>query len=578
MQGSLSAITFATALRDLHLGRQTGLLHCAQPGALRSLRFQRGEVVHVLSDQKDERLGETLLRLGVLDAEQLARATSVLVRDRKRLGAVLIELGVLSFGQLQEALGRHVREVFERVLARAEGQIVYEAVNEDAMSGDEVRPKLQTGDLVLEAVRRVPAADLTATLGDLSRPLGLGTGSGLLAATLKLSPSEGFLFSRIDGSSGRDALSLLPGDPTEAERSLLALLSCGLACWGEARAAAATRPDERPRVTRLPVVEGRMPPTPVAGFPAVRAEAAAPTPPTGTPGASPAPAARAPEPAPAAPPKPDPEVVRREKQAELRRAIEEAHAALGRENHFEVLGLTREAKEAEVKEAYFRLAKRFHPDGCNDEALHDLKPKAEALFIRIGQAWDVLRNPKSRGDYESSLPRVRPAPAPAPVAAPVGPPTPRTQAIQSEAEVARANDSVRRAEKLMQEEKWWDAIQLFEEALPLASGNYPLRAHLGLARCFSKNPNWVKRGEEQLARAVQEFPKSPEPPLELARFYAGRGMKARALAQARRALELKPDHEEATALIAELEGGSPGAAAQAPAPRGGLLGRLLGRK
>ncbi len=580
MQGSLSASAFATALRDLHLERRTGLLHCAQPGALRSLRFQRGEVVHVLSDQKDERLGETLLRLGVIDDEQLARATLVLVRDRKRLGPVLIELGVLNFGQLQQALGRHVRDIFERVLARPEGQLVYEAVNEDAMGADEVRPTLQTGDLVLEAARRVPAPDVKAALGDLSRPLGLGTGSGLLAATLKLTPSEGFLFSRIDGSSGRDALSLLPGDPAEAERSLLALISCGLACWGDARPAAPIRSDERPRVTRLPVVEGRMPPTPAAGFPAVNPEAATPVPAASpAPAPSPAPGPRAPEPAPAAPPRPDPDAEKREKQAELRKAIEEAHAALGRENHFEVLGLTREAKEAEVKDAYFRLAKRFHPDSCNDAALHDLKPKAEALFIRIGQAWDVLRNPKSRGDYESSLPRVRPVAGPAaPAAAPAGPPTPRTQAIQSEAAVARANESVRRAEKLLQEEKWWDAIQLFEEALPLASGNYPLRAHLGLARCFFKNPNWVKRGEEQLAKAAADFPKSAEPAVELARFYAGRGMKARALGQVRRALELKPEHEDAAALLAELEASGGGPPPEAPASRGGLLGKLLGRK
>ncbi|MCM2256926.1 MAG: DnaJ domain-containing protein [Vicinamibacteria bacterium] len=567
MQGSLSAGSFAAALRDLHLGRETGLLHCAQPGALRSLRFQRGDVIHVLSDQKDERLGETLLRLGVISGEQLVQATAVLVAERKRLGPVLIELGVLSFGQLQEALGRHIRDVFERVLSKLEGQLVFEAVHEDNARPDETRPLLQTGDLVLEATRRMAPAEVTAALGDLARPLALGSGAGMLAAALKLSPSEGFLLSRIDGSTARDALSLLPGDAAEAERSLLGLIACGIAAWGTARRAPAARADDRPRVTRMPVIEGRTPdpvvpaagssPTPAAGFPAVP---------------KPGPAAPAPAAAPAGP---DPETAKREKQAELRKAIEEAHAALGNETHFEVLGLTRSATEAELKEAYFRLAKRFHPDSCNDEALHDLKPKAEQLFIRIGKAWDVMRNPKARADYEANLPRARPVPQASNTAEPAGPPTPRTQALAAEVEVARANDNVRKAEKLAQEEKYWDAIQLFEAALPIASGNYPLRAHLGLARCYLKNPNWARRGEEQLHKAAQDFPKSIEPPFELARLYRDRGMKARAIGQLRKVLDLKPEYEEAAGLLAELDGGP--RTDPAP-PAGGLLGKLLGRK
>lgn len=551
MQGGLSAGSFAAALRDLHLGRETGLLHCAQPGALRSLRFQAGEVIHVLSDQKDERLGETLLRLGVVSGEQLTRATSVLVSERKRLGPVLIELGVLNFGQLQEALGRHIRDVFGRVLSRLEGQLVFEAVHEDNARPDETRPLLQTGDLVLEATRRMAPAEVTAALGDLARPLALGSGAGMLAAALKLSPSEGFLLSRIDGSTARDALSLLPGDPAEAERSLLGLIACGIAAWGTARSAPAPRADHRPRVTRMPVVEGRTPDPGTAAVP--RPAGAAPTP-TAPPAAV------------------DPETTKRERQAEFRKAIEDAYAALGNENHFEVLGLTRSATEAELKDAYFQLAKRFHPDSCNDEALHDLKPKAEQLFIRIGKAWDVMRNPKARTDYEANLPRARPVPQASNTAEPAGPPTPRTQALAAEVEIARANDSVRQAEKLAEEEKYWDAIQIFEAALPIASGNYPLRAHLGLARCFFKNPSWARRGEEQLHRAAQDFPKSTEPPFVLARLYRDRGMKARAIGQLRKVLELEPEHEEATAMLAELDGATP------DPPAGGLLGKLLGRK
>ncbi len=65
--------------------------------------------------------------------------------------------------------------------------------------------------------------------------------------------------------------------------------------------------------------------------------------------------------------------------------------------------IPRTANETQVKEAYFRLAKRFHPDVHHDAALTDLRDKLEAVFIRLGQAYEVLRNPRTRASYEETL-------------------------------------------------------------------------------------------------------------------------------------------------------------------------------
>src|SRR4029453_788335 len=72
--------------------------------------------------------------------------------------------------------------------------------------------------------------------------------------------------------------------------------------------------------------------------------------------------------------------------------------------HFEVLEIAPDAGADKVKEAYFRLAKRFHPDSHHREAvLEDIKDKLDAIFIRLGEAYDVLRNPRMRASYESGL-------------------------------------------------------------------------------------------------------------------------------------------------------------------------------
>jgi len=61
---------------------------------------------------------------------------------------------------------------------------------------------------------------------------------------------------------------------------------------------------------------------------------------------------------------------------------------------YEVLGVARSASEAEIKKAYRRLARKYHPDlNPNDKA-------AEAKFKEISAAYDVLSDPKKKAQYD----------------------------------------------------------------------------------------------------------------------------------------------------------------------------------
>ena len=123
--------------------------------------------------------------------------------------------------------------------------------------------------------------------------------------------------------------------------------------------------------------------------------------------------------------------------------------------------MTRGATEAQVKEAYFRKAKRFHPDAHHDAALSDLRGKLEAVFIRLGEAYEVLRNPRMRASYERGL-----GPPPAPARPRRRRPGPTTRLAR------RGVDPAERAS----EEKYWEAIQLLERAIPRVSGKIKQRA------------------------------------------------------------------------------------------------------
>ena len=67
--------------------------------------------------------------------------------------------------------------------------------------------------------------------------------------------------------------------------------------------------------------------------------------------------------------------------------------ATNKRDYYEVLGVTRTATEDEVKKAFRRLAKQYHPD-TNKE------PEAESLFIEINEAYEVLSDSQKRSAYD----------------------------------------------------------------------------------------------------------------------------------------------------------------------------------
>ncbi|MGI6189020.1 MAG: molecular chaperone DnaJ [Clostridiales bacterium] len=67
---------------------------------------------------------------------------------------------------------------------------------------------------------------------------------------------------------------------------------------------------------------------------------------------------------------------------------------LAKRDYYEVLGIERNASDDEIKRAYRRLAKKYHPD------LNPGDAEAEAKFKEINEAYNVLINPETRAQYD----------------------------------------------------------------------------------------------------------------------------------------------------------------------------------
>jgi tetratricopeptide (TPR) repeat protein len=536
MKGTLGEGILPGLLRDLYVGRRTGYLLFARQNENRSVYFRRGHILNARTDVKEDWLGEVLVRHGYLSAVDLERATTLVQMERIRLGQALYDLGLFDKETLEDALALHVREVLFKVFSWGDGSYMFEERDEMAALDEEITLKLSTGEIILEAVRRVQDPDVVRyALGDIDRVLAPSTDPLLRFQKVTLSPADGYILSRVDGVlTAREVIQVIPLDPVETQRSLFGLLCTGIV--------------EFLTQVRRPVAPPPTHPLP----PRVAERVAAPPPP----------------PPPAAMPPPPAEAEENAERESRRQEIVDAFDGLKQRTHFDVLGLERSANDTQVKEAYFRLAKRFHPDVQHDPHLADLRDKLEAVFIRLGEAYEVLRSSASRSRYDSSLPRVRPAAPP-----PAEEPPPRV--LDPETEERLATDNLRRGEKLLADARYWDAIQLFESALPKLKPKLALRARLGIARAQLKNPKWLKRGEEMLLSIVHDEPLNLEAHFELAQLYRSRGLRNRALSHFRKVLEHRPDHEESLRAEAELAFTEP---EPEPEQGGGLLKKLFGKK
>jgi len=143
---------FSSILADLKDKKATGTLVVRSSNFLKRVFLKGGEVVFASSNLEEDRLGEMLIKAGLITREQYDISVEILKKTGKQQGSILVELGFLTPRQLFEGLKFQIREIVLSLFDSAETVIEF---REGELPEDEIIGlKINIDDLIREGEKR----------------------------------------------------------------------------------------------------------------------------------------------------------------------------------------------------------------------------------------------------------------------------------------------------------------------------------------------------------------------------------------------------------------------------------------
>ncbi|HET7286136.1 MAG TPA: DnaJ domain-containing protein [Pyrinomonadaceae bacterium] len=493
MNGQLSEQPLAELIREISAKSLGGRLSLEHDRIKVVSYFDDGTLVYAASNLRTLRLREYLKKTELVSETDLARFNERLP-DIELLKQLTAQK-LLSSTAADQLHTRLVTDVLRMALVWTSG--TWELESRSRLN-EQLNLKIDIDSLLLEASRRMPKDFIALRFRNEAEVI---TPRAEPLINDNLLPAEAFLLSRLDRPMALHELVAISGmGETETLRLVYSLGLAGLLQRERWESVLLDQPEQKP----------------------------APPPP---------------------PPEPEPE----EEPLDVETFLERVRTA---QTYYDVLGVSGEVSAQSLKDLYYQLARLYHPDRFRKSEPALLK-KIESAFARITQAYETLRDDRTRATYDSKLQSRRKAEQLAQSA-----PKATTPAPQSEPVAAGATEpSISAAERAeAQFKEGFAALELgqrkvalglFASAASAAPKEPRYRAFYG--QMLAANEATRRAAETELLAAVKLDPQNAEYRVMLAELYRDLGLKLRAKGEAERAVAADPDNRKARDLLRSLE-------------------------
>lgn len=489
MEGQLSRHPLAELIREIIDSELSGALRLSREAAKVAVYFDSGQPIYAASNLRAQRLREILKRKNIASARvENCPATAT----DEELAHTLIASGDLNLEELHKVRAGQTSDVLRTALLWTDGDWQF---NQKVRIPAEMRVSLDIDRLLLESARHLPFPFVKTRAEDANAGYALGANS----ASINLLPAESFVLSRAESAGDVFKLSdILANGLSEEDflRGMYALSLSGIlhrTDWDFALKI--RRPDK--------------------GKPGRAAESA----------------------------------TAKEKSATAGVESTDVDAFLTRmktaRDYYDVLDVSRIATGDEIKDAYHKLARQYHPDRFH-QVDAGLRAEIGSAFARLAQAYEVLSDPGQRSTYDNKR-------GPQSVGRAITKPEPKRESSASagKKEDSRAAISFRRGMEALAQNQFDEAARLLGEAATLEPREACYRAHYGRALTFRANSRRIAESELQAALAIE--PKNSSFRVMLAELYQRVGLRRRAETEAARALADDPNNQTARELLSILK-------------------------
>jgi hypothetical protein len=250
-KGTLDSLSMTDVLQVVAMAHKSGCMHIDHPsGEAKRVYFENGAIVTASSTSPKDRLGELLIKMGLLTRPQLEASRAAEQATGIKQGAVLVNKGVVTEDQLNRALTRQINEIFFSLMVWQEG--TFEFIEGEAPGADVFRVNTTVSSLIMEGTRQLDEWSLVQKVFpsmDVVVSMAFKAGGG----DVHLQPDEWEIITIIDGKrSIREICAMSSASNFEVCKRLLTLHHAGLLA---VRTEAAPEPAVVGRVAKpVPVV------------------------------------------------------------------------------------------------------------------------------------------------------------------------------------------------------------------------------------------------------------------------------------------------------------------------------------